>query len=63
MKLDDKASTVTFSSPSLVTDYNFIISSARAMHYCKVLSPAMAVEWIMIDGLRLHASLANTTSV
>jgi len=27
------------------------------MHYCKLLSPARAVEWMYVDSLRLHASL------
>ena len=29
------------------------------MHYCKLLSPARAIEWMYVDGLRLHHSLAS----
>ena len=29
------------------------------MHYCKLLSPARAVEWMYVDSMRLHYSLAS----
>ena len=33
------------------------------MHYCKLLSPARAMEWIYLDGLRASLSLAATGRV
>jgi hypothetical protein len=32
------------------------IRAARGFHYCQLLSPAAAMEWICIDGLRQRAS-------
>ena len=29
------------------------------MHYCKLLSPARAMEWIYTDGLRAHRSMTS----
>jgi hypothetical protein len=29
-------------------------------HYCKILSPARSMEWLMVDSLRLRGSLGNT---
>ena len=30
------------------------------VHYCKLLSPAHAMEWMYIDGLRFNMSLKNS---
>lgn len=36
------------------TPIDYWISAAAGMHYCKLLSPARATEWIYVDGLRKY---------
>lgn len=48
---------VTVQAPCSHTPVDYAISSAAGFHYCKVLSPARALEWIYIDGLRAHGGL------
>lgn len=36
------------------TPSDYSIKAAAGMHYCKLLSPARAMEWIYVDGLREH---------
>ncbi|MGD1913982.1 MAG: hypothetical protein ACFB2X_25025 [Rivularia sp. (in: cyanobacteria)] len=43
------------------TPINYPIRSASGFHYCQLLSPASAMEWIYIDGLRAKASVSGTT--
>mmetsp|Transcript_29902 Transcript_29902/g.58622 ORF Transcript_29902/g.58622 Transcript_29902/m.58622 type:complete len:533 (-) Transcript_29902:194-1792(-) len=45
-------SKVTIRSPCSHTPVDYPIKSAAGYHYCKLLSPARAMEWIYIDGLR-----------
>lgn len=35
----------------------------KGLHFCKLLSPARAMEWLYVDGLRYYDSLANHTHV
>lgn len=41
------------------TPLNYPIAAARGFHYCQLLSPAAAMEWIYLDGLRAKASLSG----
>lgn len=52
----DKTSMVV-SSPQLTTPIDYFITSFAGVHYCKVLSPARAMEWLYVDGLRAHNSV------
>lgn len=47
---EDKTQT-TVSSPMMRTPATYIISAAANFHYCKLLSPFRALEWIYIDSL------------
>jgi len=52
----DKSS-VTVRAPCSHTPVDYSIKSAAGFHYCKILSPARAMEWIYIDGLRQNGHL------
>ncbi|NES22325.1 MAG: hypothetical protein F6K41_26240 [Symploca sp. SIO3E6] len=47
----------------LKTSINYPIRAASGFHYCHLLSPAAATEWIYVDGLRLNASVSGNTFV
>jgi hypothetical protein len=49
-------------SPMMRTPSVFVVPAAAGMHYCKLLSPSRALEWIYVDSLRLHGSI-NATRV
>jgi len=38
------------------------IPCPTGFHYCKLLSPAKALEWMMVDGLKLNYKGYNTTA-
>jgi hypothetical protein len=40
-------------SPTMTFPVDFFIKAAGGIHFCKLLSPARALEWIYTDGLRL----------
>ena len=40
-------------------DRKEVLPCSAGMHYCKLLSPARVMEWIMVDGLRLNYSLKS----
>jgi hypothetical protein len=41
------------------TPLDYPIKAASGFHYCQLLSPGAAMEWICIDGLRLRASCSG----
>eukprot|EP00942_MAST-04A_sp_MAST-4A-sp1_P015053 g15053.t1 len=50
-------SEMTIQSPMMHTDVDYKIKAAAGFHYCKLLSPARAMEWLYIDGLRAKGGL------
>lgn len=44
-------------SAILKTPTDFYVTVTAGMHYCKLLSPARAMEWIYVDGLRKYYSI------
>ena len=41
------------------TPKDYSIKAAAGMHYCKLLSPARAMEWMYVDSLREHYGINN----
>ncbi len=46
-------------STVLKTPTNYPIKASAGFHYCQLLSPATATEWIYVDSLRAKASLSG----
>jgi hypothetical protein len=44
------------------TPLDYWEKDAAGFHYCKLLSPAYAAEWIYVDGLRKYRSLKNSVA-
>ena len=40
------------SARQLLSDVDFVVPKAAGMLYCKLMSPARILEWIMVDGLK-----------
>lgn len=53
LSYEDNASKTeeTIASPMMRTPTDYLIADAAGFHYCKVLSPFRAIEWIYIDSL------------
>lgn len=49
--LDTDARTYTVQAPMMRTSTSYPIRSASGFHYCKVLSPFSALEWMLVDGI------------
>lgn len=52
-------STRTVQSPMMRTPTTYPISAAAGFHYCKVLSPFAAMEWMMVDSLYAKDGIAS----
>ena len=48
---EDQTETVV-NSPMMRTPVDYLVQSAAGFHYCKVLSPFRAMEWIYFDSLK-----------
>ena len=46
-------------SPMMRTPTDYLVSEAAGFHYCKLLSPARAMEWMYVDGLKRKLGLNN----
>jgi len=60
--LSTDGSEMIVSSPMMRTPTNYFISSAAGFHYCKVLSPFKAMEWMMLDGLYTNNGIKNQSA-
>lgn len=59
---DNKEKTeTTIRSPMMRTPTSYPIQAAAGFHYCKLLSPFRAIEWIYIDSLYDHDGLKPET--
>lgn len=50
-------------SAMMKTPTDYAISAAAGFHYCKLLSPARALEWIYVDSLYANDSIKNSASI
>jgi len=56
-KESEDGKSIVVTAPFFDTPIDFWLPMTRGFHYCKVLSPAMAIEHMYVDGLRKFGSL------
>lgn len=54
MSYTNSSNGLVVQAPMMKTPIPYFISFSAGFHYCKLLSPARAVEWIYIDSLRAN---------
>lgn len=54
---EDEEQVLQVRATTMVTDSELDLFDAAGYHFCKLLSPARAMEWIYVDGLRVRDSL------
>lgn len=60
---DIDARTLTVSAPMMRTPTDYFIGSAAGFHYCKVLSPFAALEWMLVDGIHDFDGIQNESAL
>lgn len=60
---DLDARTMTVSAPMMRTPTNYFIGSAAGFHYCKILSPFAALEWMLVDGIHDFDGIQNESEL
>uniref|UniRef100_A0A7S4KNF5 Uncharacterized protein n=1 Tax=Paramoeba aestuarina TaxID=180227 RepID=A0A7S4KNF5_9EUKA len=58
----DQEEVILINSTAWAVSTSFEPANSAGVHYCKVLSPAWAMEWIYVDSLRLNDSLQSQVS-
>ena len=56
LRFTDQEDSLMVQSPMMYTDVDYFLPLAKGFHYCKLLSPARAMEWVYLDGLRKNLS-------
>lgn len=56
---DSAKTTMTLQSLTLFLPTNYIIHAASGVHFCKLVSPFKAMEWMVFDGLTAHYTASN----
>lgn len=51
---DPALNAITIRAPESRFSTSFPLAFSSGMHYCKLLSPLRALEWLVTDGLRQH---------
>ena len=62
-QLNEAKTEMIVSSPMMRTPTDYFVKSAAGFHYCKVLSPFKAMEWMYLDGLYQNNGIQNTESL
>ena len=58
----EDGSQVVLQSPMMRTPTDYFVQSAAGFHYCKVMSPFRAMEWMMTDGLFKNNGIHGTSN-